>query len=69
MLESVWNQETHHYTKEDLAEARNVLISLLPSIEKIYVKSKLGSPQRTLLERRIKSLELSIQALDNYSSK
>ncbi|RXJ98906.1 hypothetical protein CRV07_15415, partial [Halarcobacter ebronensis] len=30
---------------------------------------KLGSPQRTLLERRIKSFELSIQAIDNYSSK
>ena len=66
MLESVWKQETHHYTQEDLAEARNVLIGLLPSIEKIYVKSKLGSPQRTLLERRIKSLELSIQAIDHF---
>ncbi|PEV10796.1 hypothetical protein CN417_10640 [Bacillus thuringiensis] len=69
MLESVWKQETHHYTQEDLAEARNVLIGLLPSIEKIYVKSKLGSPQRTLLERRIKSLELSIQAIDYFSNK
>ncbi|MGF9873176.1 hypothetical protein ABEX28_10670 [Bacillus tropicus] len=69
MLESIWNQETHHYTQEDLADARNVLIGLLPSIEKIYVKSKLGSPQRTLLERRIKSLELSIQAIDYFSNK
>ena len=69
MLESVWKQETHHYTQEDLAEARNVLIGLLPSIEKIYVKSKLGSPQRTLLDRRIKSLELSIQAIDYFSNK
>ncbi|EEM96031.1 hypothetical protein [Bacillus thuringiensis] len=69
MLESVWKQETHHYTQEDLAETRNVLIGLIPSIEKIYDKSTLGSPQRTLLERRIKSLELSIQAIDNYSSK
>ena len=69
MLESVWKQETHHYTQEDLAEARNVLIGLLPSIEKIYVKSNLGSPQRTLLERRIKSLELSIQAIDYFSNK
>ena len=68
MLESIWNQETHHYTQEDLADARNVLIGLLPSIEKIYVKSKLGSPQRTLLERRIKSLELSIQAIDHFSN-
>ncbi|MGE7881765.1 hypothetical protein [Bacillus sp. NPDC094077] len=69
MLESVWNQETHHYTQEDLAEARNVLIGLLPSIEKIYDKSRAGSPQRTLLERRIKALELSIQAIDKLSNK
>ena len=68
MLESIWNQETHHYTQEDLADARNVLIGLLPSIEKIYVKSKLGSPQRTLLERKFKSLELAIQAINNTSN-
>ena len=72
MLESIWNQETHHYTQEDLADARNVLIGLLPSIEKIYVKSKLGSPQRTLLERRIKSLnflfkQLIIFLINNFS--
>ncbi|WP_439876234.1 hypothetical protein ACSLGG_13075 [Bacillus mycoides] len=69
MLESVWNQKRHHYTQKDLAEARNVLNGLFPSIEKIYDKSKLGSPQRTLLERRIKSLELSIQAIDHFSNK
>ena len=72
MLESIWNQETHHYTQKDLADARNVLIGLLPSIEKIYVKSKLGSPQRTLLERRIKSLnflfkQLIIFLINNFS--
>jgi hypothetical protein len=68
MLDSVWNQKPHHYNQEDLAEARNVLTGLLPSIEKIYVKSKVGSPQRTLLERRIKSLELAIQAINNTSN-
>ncbi len=30
MLESSWNQETHHYTQEDLADARNVIIGVLP---------------------------------------
>lgn len=69
MLETIWYQKTNHYTQEDLTEARNVLFGLLPSIEKIYDKSKPGSPQRTLLERRIKSLELSIQAIDNFSNK
>lgn len=65
MLENVWNQKPHHYTQEDLAEARNVLNGLFPSIENIYAKSKAGSPQRTLLERRIKSLELAVQAIDD----
>lgn len=64
----VWNQRPHHYTKEDLAEARHVLAGLLPSIEKSYTNSKAGSPQRTLLERRIKALELAIQAIDDLSN-
>ena len=58
----------HHYTQEDLAEARTVLTGLLPSIENIYAKSKVGSPQRTLLERRIKALELAVQAIDDLSN-
>ncbi|MGE5417461.1 MAG: hypothetical protein ACM3UZ_12060 [Acidobacteriota bacterium] len=65
VLENVWNQRPHHYTPEDLAEVRNVLAGLLPSIEDIYAKSKAGSPQRTLLERRIKALELAVQAIDD----
>ncbi|UOQ92743.1 hypothetical protein MUO14_20355 [Halobacillus shinanisalinarum] len=68
MLESVWNQRNHHYTQGDLVEARNVLIGLFPSIENSYAKSKAGSPQRTLLERRIKSLELAVQAIDHFSN-
>jgi hypothetical protein len=64
MLEFVWNQKRHPYTQEELAEARTILAGLLPSIEGIFAKSKPGSPQRTLLERRIKSLELAIQAMD-----
>ncbi|MFY0759505.1 hypothetical protein AB1K32_11550 [Metabacillus dongyingensis] len=68
MLENVWNQRPHHYTQEDLAEARNVLTGLFPSIENIYAKSKAGSPQRTLLERRIKALELAVQAIDDLSN-
>ncbi|WP_379138804.1 hypothetical protein [Paenibacillus sp. sgz500958] len=64
MLESVWNQVPQHYTQEDLAEARHVITGLFPSIESSYAKSKAGSPQRTLLERRIKALKLSIQAID-----
>ncbi|MFJ7183723.1 hypothetical protein [Lysinibacillus xylanilyticus] len=67
MLENIWNQSPHHYTQEDLAKSRNVLAGLLPSIENIYMKSKVGSPQRTLLERRIKALKLAVQAIDEHS--
>lgn len=65
MLESVWDQKPHHFPKEDLEEARNVLIGLFPSIENIYAKLKEGSPQQTLLERRVKSLQLAVQAIDD----
>ncbi len=62
VLKNVWKQENHMYT-------RNVLTGLLPSIERAYDKSKAGSPQRTLLTRRIKALELSIQAINKLSNK
>lgn len=67
ILEHHWNQKPHHYTQEDLAEARNVLTGLFPSIKSIYAKSKTGSPQRTLLERRMKAFELAIQGIDDLS--
>ncbi|MNO21674.1 hypothetical protein D3C76_114500 [compost metagenome] len=69
MLENVWNQSPHNYAQEDLAEARNVITGLFPSIEKSYAKSKAGSPQKTLLERRIKALELAVQAIDDLCTK
>ncbi|WP_369900185.1 hypothetical protein [Bacillus manliponensis] len=69
MLENIWNQIPHDYTKEDLVAARAILTGLLPSIENSYVKSKAGSPQRTLLERRIKALKLAIQGMANISNK
>jgi len=68
VLENAWNQNAHHYTKEDLSEARKVLAGLFPSIESIYVKLKEGSPQRTLLERRISALEIAIRAIDDISN-
>lgn len=68
MLECVWSQKPHPYNQKDLAAARTVLTGLLPSIEQAYVKSKVGSPQRTLLERRITSLGLAIQAIDTTSN-
>ncbi|KXY47625.1 hypothetical protein MHB70_12025 [Bacillus sp. FSL M7-1020] len=68
-LENAWNQQSHQYSQEELIEARNVLVGLLPSMERAYDKSKVGSPQRTLLTRRIKALELSVQAMINFPNK
>lgn len=62
-LEHVWNHSPLNYTQEELVEAHNVITGLLPSVESSYAKSKTGSPQRTLLERRIKSLKQSCQAI------
>ena len=69
VLEQVWEEKPHPYTQEDLAEARILLAGLLPSIEGIRAKSKPGSPQKTLLERRIKSLELALQEMDDSIDK
>ncbi|WP_142828135.1 hypothetical protein [Planococcus soli] len=64
VLEKVWHEQPHPYSQEELAKTREVLAGLLPSIESMYAKSKSGSPQRTLLEKRIRSLELAIKAID-----
>lgn len=67
ILENVWNQKPHHYTDKDLVDAHKVLIGLTSSVEHSYAKSKAGSPQRTLLERRLRALKLAIQAIDDLS--
>ncbi|MGM0837267.1 MAG: hypothetical protein ACQEV7_14015 [Bacillota bacterium] len=65
MLETAWNQRTHLYTVEEIIVARNVLTGLFPSLQNSYDKAKPGSPQRTLLERRIRAWELSVQAMEH----
>jgi hypothetical protein len=52
------------FSHSELAETRSILINLLISIEHIYQKSKLGSSQRTLLEKRILAMNLVIQMID-----
>ena len=68
VLEMVWNEKPNSFSTEELAQARAVLADLLPSIENQYAKSKAGSSQRTLLKRRIQSLELAIEAIDELSN-
>lgn len=69
VLEHIWDGKQYQYAQVDLVEARTVISGLLPSIEAIYAKSKPGSPQNKLLERRIKSLELALQEMDDSTDK
>lgn len=64
ILENVWYEEPFDCSPGELAKTREVLSGLLPSIERSFAKSKDGSPQKTLLARRIRSLVLAIQAID-----
>ena len=64
-LKNVWNEGEFSYDDESILTSKGILQSLLPSIEKQIAKSKEGSSQRTLNERRIVALKLAIQSLDN----
>jgi hypothetical protein len=64
VLESYWDQMPCDYNREELAEARNVLIGLLPSLQKMLEKAKAASSQNTLIERRIKAFEMAVAAID-----
>lgn len=68
VLEAMWNEKPHPYTIEDLTGAREILSGLMPSLKSQFEKSKAGSSQKTLLERRMDSMELAIQAIDDLSS-
>lgn len=68
ILENVWREQPFDCSPQEIKESGDVLSGLLPSIESSYAKSKDGSPQKTLLERRLKSIKLAIEAIDNYSS-
>lgn len=59
-----------HYTTEELAEALRAIASMKSKCEKVQPKLKHGTSQHTLLERRIKALQIAssliIQALESH---
>lgn len=64
ILEHTWNgRDDQHYSGLEISEARQVMNNLLPSLERMMEKSA-GTPQYTLLERRIRAFQLAIQAMD-----
>lgn len=64
ILEKVWLLKPPPYSREERADARQVIVGLLPSNQGSLAKSRAGSPQRTLLARRIRALEQVVQAID-----
>ncbi|MCK9287951.1 MAG: hypothetical protein PHU24_10360 [Sphaerochaetaceae bacterium] len=63
VLNDTLSQQSYRYSSEELLTSRDILNSMLPSMRKILSTSKDGSPQRTLLERRIQAFELVIKIL------
>lgn len=68
-LEYAWSDQALSYHPEEMKEAREVLSKLLPSMDSAYLKAKEGSPQRTLLERRILSFKQSMEIIDDLIRK
>jgi len=68
VLENRWSQTSMDYSVEELDEASRILRGLLPSLEKIYRKQAEGSSQKTLLHRRIRSLNEAVFEIENLLS-
>lgn len=64
-LNGTWNGKDFFYDEETSLTSKEVLQSLIPSIEKQIAKAKEGSPQKTLNERRLIALKLAIESLEN----
>ncbi|MFD1363419.1 hypothetical protein [Lentibacillus salinarum] len=64
-LKDSWNGEGFPHDEETTLTAKEVLQSLIPSIEKQIVKANEGSSQKTLNERRLIAFKLAIESLEN----
>ncbi|WP_313960280.1 hypothetical protein [Paenibacillus xylanexedens] len=65
ILEYTWNERAdQHYSSLEISEARHVMNNLLPSLKRMMEKSVAGTPQYTLLERRIRAFQLAVQAME-----
>ena len=56
------------YAKEELEEALRAIISTINKCEKVLPKLKENSSQQTLLKRRIKALQISIDLIERELS-
>lgn len=63
-LKENWNDEHFSYDTETVSTSKDILQSILPSIEKQLDKAAEGSPQKTINERRLTALKLAIESLE-----
>lgn len=63
ILEHLWDEKPQACSSQELLEAKILMEEMLPSIRSQLNTSKAGSPQRTLLQRRVISLEQAVQAI------
>lgn len=63
-LQAVWENQAYPYSGQETVDAKEILTSLFPSLQAMASKFKPGSSQATLLARRVRSLELAREALD-----
>ena len=52
------------YTKEELDEALRAIASTVGKIEKVRGKETLGRSQQTLIERRLKALQIASELIE-----
>ncbi|ATP41921.1 hypothetical protein CSE16_18885 [Solibacillus sp. R5-41] len=64
-LIEVWDGGDFPYDEEIILTSKDVLQSIIPSIEKQLAKAKEGSAQKTLNERRLIAIKLAIKSLEN----
>lgn len=64
-LENIWKDKEFLYSDEEILKSRGILKNLMPSIEKQIAKAGEDSPQKTVNERRLIALELSVVSLNN----
>lgn len=64
-LQGVWCNGDFFYDRETIVQSTEILLSIIPSIDKQLAKAKKGSPQKTVNERRIIALKLAIESLEN----
>ncbi|WP_322907066.1 hypothetical protein [Paenibacillus campi] len=62
-VKEMWRGERFEYDEAGILASKQMLKSILPSIEQQIAKAKQGSPQKTLNEHRLTALQLAIESL------